>query len=159
MPAFYTLDTLYKMQHVSPYNLHTLVSWLLYLGIRLCEWLSPQIRHFGFDLQFFAEWPKLWQLKHCVTETGFRNSSTLYTMPVTLQIRFCERRASALWGSLISSRKIGRTLSSFLLFKRSALAKLILLRLRNSRNSSSVILISVGTPFIARLLFWVLLIW
>ena len=27
-------------------------------GHPLCEWLSSQIRHFCFDLQFFAEWPK-----------------------------------------------------------------------------------------------------
>ena len=32
---FFTQDTLFKMQQVGPYNLHTLVSWLLYLGI-LC---------------------------------------------------------------------------------------------------------------------------
>ena len=78
-------------------------------------------------------------------------------MPVTLQTRFWEIRASASVGSLISSSKIGRTLTSFLLFRRSALAYLILLRSKNSQNSSSVI--SVGTPFIARLLFLNLLVW
>ena len=83
-------------------------------------------------------------------ETGDRNSSTLYTMPVTLQTRFCEIRDSALVGSLISSRNFGRTLPSFLLFKCSALAYVILLRSRNSLNSISVI--SVGTPFTKRLL-------
>ena len=71
-------------------------------GRPLWEWLSPQIRHFCLDLQFFAERPKLWQLKHCVTKTGNRNSSTLYTMPVTLQTKFWERRASASVGSLNS---------------------------------------------------------
>ena len=30
-------------------------------GYPLWEWLSPQIRHFCLDLQFLAEWPKLWQ--------------------------------------------------------------------------------------------------
>ena len=72
----------------------------------LWEWFSPQVRHFCLDLQFLAEWPKLWLLKHCVTETGDRNSSTSFP-------KFPEMRASASVGSLISSRKIGKTLSSF----------------------------------------------
>ena len=88
---------------------------------------------------------------------GVRNSSTLYTMPVTWQTKFLERRASASVGSLISSRKIGKTLPSFLLFKCSALAKLILFKSRNSLNSESEI--SLGTPFTARLLVCCLLIW
>ena len=88
---------------------------------------------------------------------GVRNSSTLYTMPVTWQTKFLERRASASVGSLISRRKIGKTLLSFLLFKRSALAKLILFKSRNSLNSESEI--SLGTPLTARLLVCCLLIW
>ena len=71
-------------------------------------------------------------------------------MPVTWQTKFLERRASASVGSLISRRKIGKILPSFLLFKRSALAKLILFKSRNSLNSESEI--SLGTPFTARLL-------
>ena len=59
-------------------------------------------------------------------------------------------------GSLIFSRKIGKTLPSFLLFKRSALAKLILFKPRNSLNSESEL--SLGTPFTAKLLVC-LLIW
>ena len=88
---------------------------------------------------------------------GVRNSSTLYTMPVTWQTKFRERRASASVGSLILRRKIGKTLPSFLLFKRSALAKLILFKPRNSLNSESEM--SFGTPFTARLLVCCLLIW
>ena len=57
-----------------PYNWHTLVFLLLYLGILLREWFSLQIRRFCLDLQFLAEQPKLWQLKHCLTKTGDRNS-------------------------------------------------------------------------------------
>ena len=38
-----------------------------------------------------------------VLAMGWRNSSTLYTIPVTLHIRFCESRASASAGSLSSS--------------------------------------------------------
>ena len=66
-------------------------------------------------------------------------------------------RASASVASLISSRKIGKTLPSFLLLKRSALAKLILFKPRNSLNSESEI--SLGTPFTARLLVCCLLVW
>ena len=66
-------------------------------------------------------------------------------------------RASASVGSLISSRKIGKTLPSFLLFKRSALAKVILFKSRNSLNSESEI--SVGTPLTGRLLVYCLLVW
>ena len=51
-------------------------------------------------------------------------------------------RASDSVGSLISSRKIGKTLPSFLLFKRSALAKVILFKSRNSLNSESEISLS-----------------
>ena len=87
-------------------------------GHPLWKWFSPQIRHFCLDLEFLAEWPKLWQLKHCMSETGDRNSSTSFTMPVTWQTKFWEIRASALVGLLISSWK---TLPSFLLFKHSAL--------------------------------------
>ena len=32
------------------------------LGHPLCESFPLQIRHFCFDLQVFAEWPKHWQL-------------------------------------------------------------------------------------------------
>ena len=96
---------------------------------------------FLFDLQFLAKCPKLWQLKHCLTETGDRNSST---MSVIWQTRFWEMSASASVGSLISIQNNERTLLSFLLFKRSAFAYDILFRSRNSLNSLSVI--SVGTP-------------
>ena len=66
-------------------------------------------------------------------------------------------RASASVGSLISSRKIGKTLPSFLLFQRSALAKVILFKSRNSLNSESEI--SVGTLFTVRLLVCCLVVW
>ena len=71
-------------------------------------------------------------------------------MPVTLHTKFWESSASASVGPFIWSRNIWRTLPSFLFFKRSALAYAILLRSRNSLNSSSVM--SVSTPFTARFL-------
>ena len=43
---------------------------------------------FRLNLQFLAEYPRLWQLKHNVTKTGDRNSSTAYTMPVIWQTIF-----------------------------------------------------------------------
>ena len=70
-------------------------------------------------------------------------------MPVTRQTKFWEIIASAWVGSFISSQNIWRTLPSFLLSKCSALAYVILLRSRNSLNSSSDML--AGTPFTARL--------
>ena len=78
-------------------------------------------------------------------------------MPVTWQTKFLEISTSALVGSFISSQNIWRTLPSFLYFKYSALAYVILLRLRNSLNSSSIM--SVGTPFTARLYGWYFLVW
>ena len=56
-------------------------------------------------------------------------------MPVTLHTKFWEMRVSASVGSLISYWKIGSTLPFFWLFKRSALAQLILFKSRNSWNS------------------------
>ena len=60
--------------------------------------------------QTFLSWPTVFrrmaETLAVVTlrnETGVRNSSTLYTMPVTWQTRFRESRASVSVGSLISS--------------------------------------------------------
>ena len=44
MPAFYTLDTLYKMQHVAQNNLHIWAVLLLFLGV-LCVNGSHHILH------------------------------------------------------------------------------------------------------------------
>ena len=76
---------------------------------------------FLFGPTVLAECLKLCQLKHCVTKTEDQNSSTLCTIPVTWQTKifrnegFCFGRVFSVLG-LISSRKIGRTLPSFLIF-------------------------------------------
>ena len=46
-------------------------------------------------------------------QTGDRNSSTLYTMPITWQTRFLEMSASALVGSLISQQTMGEPYRPF----------------------------------------------
>ena len=123
--------------------------WLLFspFGHPLCEWPSPHMTHLIFALQFLAECPKFWQLKHCRTEMGARNSSTLKIIPVCGHVMFLETIASAsanyIWN-------IWSDLLSLLLFIRSALACWILLQSRIFLNSSLVN--SVGTPFTTRVL-------